>query len=989
MQQHWTLDDLVEHFTLLPHERALVLTARTSHTRLSFAILLKCFLYEGRFPQHRNDVPLPVIDHLVRQLDRSPVSIAQCDFRSRSSEAQRAQIRDLLGFRETTVQDADDLTDWLCTHLLSSHDPQPDRVKALAYARCRDLKLEPPTPDRVERIVHAALASYQDRFHTRILERLSPAVRGHLDALLTREAPADPDADPTTPHASRRTIIQVLKADPGPMRVETAQQEVAHLQHLRDLLLPADLFAGVPVSLLRTYKQRVTAEQPHELRRHPDTLRLTLLAAFCHLRQQEVTDTLVDLLIQMIHHIGIQAERRVEKALLQEYTHITNKTGLLRTLAETIVANPDQMIKDAVFPVISEQTLHDLIADLRATRLDKRQRTHLVMRRAYGFHYRRMVPPLLRVLRFHSNNSIHRPVIDALDVLTRYADSDAPFYDPDDAPPLDGVVPAAWREMVIAPRPRGPNRIRRVPYEICVLQALREKLRCKEIWVAGADRYRHPEDDLPQDFDTRRETYYAALQLPLACDTFIEHLQQEHAQALAMLNDGLPTNAEVRITDKQGGWIEVSPLTPQPDPPHLEALKAEVSTRWSMTSLLDILKEADARVHFSDLLQSLTAREHLDRATLRKRLLLCLYGLGTNTGLKRMAVGNADVTYRDLLYVRHRFITADQLRNAIARVVNATLEARMATIWGNATTTCASDAKKFGAWNQNLLTEWHPRYPGPGIVVYWHVEKNASCIYSQLRTCTASEVTPMIQGVLRHCTAMTVERQYVDSHAQSEVAFGLCRLLRIDLLPRLRPIHSQKLYLPDSSHADRYPHLNAVLTRPINWNLIRQQYDELVKYASALQSGVADAEAILRRFTRNASHPTYKAMAELGRVIKTIFLCRYLHDAGLRREIQEGLNVVENWNSANSFIFYGRHGEFATNRRDNQEVAMLTLHLLQNSLVYVNTLMLQDVLAEPAWLARMTDADRRALTPLIYQHVNPYGSFHLDLDSRLPFLHAA
>lgn len=115
--------------------------------------------------------------------------------------------------------------------------------------------------------------------------------------------------------------------------------------------------------------------------------------------------------------------------------------------------------------------------------------------------------------------------------------------------------------------------------------------------------------------------------------------QQEHAQAFAMLNDGLPTNAEVRITDKQGGWIEVSPLAPQPEPPHLEALKAEVSTRWSMTSLLDILKEADARVHFSDLLQSLTAREHLDRATLRKRLLLGLYGLGTNTGLKRIAVG--------------------------------------------------------------------------------------------------------------------------------------------------------------------------------------------------------------------------------------------------------------------------------------------------------------------------------------------------------------
>lgn len=195
-----------------------------------------------------------------------------------------------------------------------------------------------------------------------------------------------------------------------------------------------------------------------------------------------------------------------------------------------------------------------------------------------------------------------------------------------------------------------------------------------------------------------------------------------------------------------------------------------------MTSLLDMRKEADARVQFSDLFPSLTVREHLERATLRKRLLRCLHGLGTNTGLKRMAVRNADVTYRDRLYVRHRCITADHLRNASARVVHATLAERMAAIWGDATTTCASDAQTFGAWNQNLLTAWHPRYPGPGIVVSWHVEQNARCIYAHLRPCTASEVTPMIQGVLRHCTTMTVERQDVDSHGQSAVAVGRCRL---------------------------------------------------------------------------------------------------------------------------------------------------------------------------------------------------------------------
>ena len=242
----------------------------------------------------------------------------------------------------------------------------------------------------------------------------------------------------------------------------------------------------------------------------------------------------------------------------------------------------------------------------------------------------------------------------------------------------------------------------------------------------------------------------------------------------------------------------------------------------------------------------------------------------------------------------------------------------------------------------------------------------------------------MIEGVLRHCTTMSVDKNFVDSHGQSEVAFAFTRLLGFQLMPRLKGLHKQKLYRPFPGQKDAYPHLQPVLTRPINWELIRQQYDEMIKFTTALRLGTAEPEAILRRFTRSdVQHPTYAALAELGRAVKTIFLCAYLREEAVRREVHEGLQVIENWNSANNFIHYGRSGEITTNRLDDQEISILCMTLLQNALCLINTLMLQNVLAEPAWMERLTPADLRGLTPLIYAHINPYGVFRLDMNKRL------
>lgn len=977
MKRQWDSEELVEHFTLLADE-SILLDNLSGSNRLGFALLLKFFQIEAKFPLTKQEIPKSVVSYVAKQIDVSPRAIKEYSFSGRTIERHRSQIRQFFGFRETTVEDASELAKWLQEKVLA-YDRQESHLQAAAYQRLRSLKLEPPSPDRMERLIRSAVHTCEETFCSTIFEQLSSQTLIKLDALLRTDGALEDEQSQL-----QQSDFNVLKTDPGRTSLDSILKEAQKLKCIRQLGLPSNLFALVSPKVVYHYRRRASAEPPRELRRHPDPIRHTLVAAFCWQRSQEITDSLVELLIQIIHRIGINAERRVDKELIDDFKRVNGKSHLLFRIAEASLEHPLELVKDVVYPVVSQKTLQDVVKEYKSTGPTYRAKVYTVMRASYLHHYRRMVPQLLDTLEFRSNNDMHRPVISALELLKKYKGSTQHYYSPEDKIFINGVLKSGSHDLIVEVDKDGQERVNRVNYEICVLQALRDRLRSKEIWVVGAKRYCNPEEDLPQDFESQRETYYQALKQPLDAETFIGQLQQEMKVALAQLDEGLANNEQVRILKKNNGWISVSPFVAQPEPLNLLRLKGEIGKRWPMTSLLDVFKEADLRIQFTEQFKSVASRETIDRSILQKRLLLCLYGLGTNTGLKRICAGIERENYTDLQYVKKRFIHKEHLRNAIATVVNEIFRVRMTHIWGEGTTACASDSKKFGSWDQNLMTEWHIRYGGRGVMIYWHVEKKSACIYSQLKTCSSSEVAAMIEGLLRHCTDMKVQKNYVDTHGQSEIAFAFCRLLGFELLPRLKRIHEQKLYRPTTGHNDAYPNLQPVLTRAIDWELIRQQYDQMVKYATALRLGTAEADTILRRFNRSfPQHPTHRALAELGKAVKTIFLCQYLHSEALRREINEGLNVVEHWNSANGFIFYGKNSEIATNRLDEQEVSVLSLHLLQICLVYINTLMIQKVLSEKQWFERMLSEDLRALTPLIWGHINPYGIFRLDMSERL------
>lgn len=487
-----------------------------------------------------------------------------------------------------------------------------------------------------------------------------------------------------------------------------------------------------------------------------------------------------------------------------------------------------------------------------------------------------------------------------------------------ESPAPQAVITAPWKRHVL----REDESIDPRAYAFCVLDGLRKALRRRDVFVTPSWRYADPRAGLlsGDEWKSTRLLVCRSLGLSTEQEPVLDALTAELDQTYQAVSSRLKNNPAVRfetVGDKEEPVL--SPLDRLEEPESLIALRKAVLAKLPEVDLPEILLEISARTGFTDAFTHLT--ERTARAQdLTTSLCAVLLAQACNTGPEPLIRHDIPALRRErLAWVDQNYLRNDTLIAANAVLVAAQHRVALAHSWGGGEVASA-DGIRFVVPVRTVHAGPNPKYFGVGRGVTWYNLMSDQCSGLNAITVpgTLRDSLILLAVVLEQETELQPTKIMTDTGAYSDVVFGLFRLLGYHFSPRLADVGGTRFWRIDPNA--NYGELNIIARQRISLNRIKKHWDDFLRLAGSLKLGRVSATGIMRTL-QVGNRPTQLALAlaEFGRIEKTIHTLNYIDDENRRRAILLQLNRGEGRHSLARDLFHGKRGELRQRYREGQE----------------------------------------------------------------------
>jgi TnpA family transposase len=944
-------ESLIRHYSLSEQDRLQAEARRRPHNQLGYAVQLCMMRFPGRILGIGETPPAAVVAYVAEQLEIDPSVFALYGDRIWTRFAHSRRLAKYLGIRSATREDRRAALLAAADVASATESGLPIITAIVNELRRRGVLLLPDAA--LEKIGLAGRAIARQRAEAALLEGLSADQMEQLEALLLvdpaiqqtrlawlRSAPDAPSADNLIGLMDRLALVRTLAIDPQ-------RQSRIHPERWTQIVREGDVTPAWLVADLGTRRRRAT------------------LAAQVIALEQSLTDAAVTMFNKLIGRLFARANMRRKQRYVDAQQDTTKVLRLFRDTLRALVAANDTG-RNAIDVLDHEVGWHRLLQakpEVEAMVRDADPDPLLLAAERYHT-MRKYTARFLETFTFRSPRK-HDSLLAAIGTLkTLHAAGRRTM--PERVPV--GHLSSRNRKLIFGDA--GPDR--RL-YEIATLAVLGDRLRSGDIWVEGSRAFR------PMDEHLMPKPAFAALKAAEELDLGV---QGDAVAYLTAARQTLDFNLKRLAYRARNGKLEgvrleaeqlvVSPLLGE-IPAAAEELKWELSDMYPLIQVPDLLMEVHAWTEFANQFTHIRTQEPPRSIP---AMLAGVLADATNLGAKRMAVASKGISAREIAWKRIFHTRPETYKLAQACITDRHAQHPHAALWGDGST-ASSDGQFFQASDRaGQRSDINLHYGSePGSKFYSHLSDQYGYFSILPISATESEAPYVLDGLFDHETVLDIQEHFTDTGGASDHVFGLFALTGRRFAPRLRNLKDRKLHTFEKP--ETYPALQEHIGVPINTSLIMEYWDDLLHLAASIQTRTVAPSTILKRLAaaRNPSQLA-RALRELGRLERSLFMIEWYSDPALRRRCQAGLNKGEAAHKLKRAVFFHERGEIRDHSFESQAFRASGLNLVVSAIVHWNTVYLGRAVDHLRCQGRVIPSEvLKHVSPLSWEHINLTGTY--------------
>ena len=681
------------------------------------------------------------------------------------------------------------------------------------------------------------------------------------------------------------------------------------LREVRSLDVGSLGLTGVPPGRVAALARAAASVKAQAISRMPADRRIATLVAFVRSLEAQAQDDVLDLFDALVSDMVSASRGLFRKERLRTLKDLDASALTMRGACELLLDTglPDEAnlgeLRALIFARTPAEDLHRAVARVGeiARPPGEEHRKELVRRWNTT---RAFLPDLLDAVDFRGTEAA-APILEALEFLK---ESGLKVRRLPDGVPLSAVG-KGWGHLL----PDGAGNVDRKAYTLGVVESLSDGLRRRDVFVSPSERWTDPRAKLlsGKAWEAARPGVRRALGLPEDPEDCIGGLAGRLDEAYRRTAENLPGNAALRIGPNAQGAdaLDISGLDELEEPASLVALRERLAGMLPRVELPELLLEVHERTGFADAFTHISEGGHrvLD---LPKNACAVLLAEALNVGLEPFVeADDSALTRSRLSWVQQNYLRADTLTEANARLVDAQAAIPLTDAWGGGEL-ASVDGLRFVVPVRTVNADRNPRYfgRGRGITYLNYVSDKSTGFHGMVVPGTLRDSLFVLDGLLENRTGLVPVEVTSDTAGYSDVVFGLFALLGCQFSPRLADAGEARFWRVDGS-ADYGP-LNGLARNRIKTGLISENWDDLLRVAGSLKLGTVTASEFVRTLrSPQRTSSLAAAIAEVGRVAKTLFLLSYVNDEAYRRRILVQLNRHEARHKLARKVFHGQRGE--------------------------------------------------------------------------------